>query len=616
MARPSSLPEWASTAGPSDLIEPALLKKQSGWRKVIVGVDSIPEKPPYQEFNWWQNLVYKWVVYWADLTDVEFTQLKNIDTNTISNTQWGYISGFNQALTITSDVIFNSVESGEVVTDTINEQTPGAGVTVDGVLLKDGGASFDTVETDVLSEKTLGEGVRVDGYLIKDGFGGGFEWFSGLNATEGVTLHNVERAFVQIGLTPVRLTFSTTAPALYPPLGKKFRVDVKGATPTNFLMLRADTNDAQEIARMTSDGYIEAYYSGGGNPNSASDWVVVKHSLVNPGSTGYKQITGASDSLNEFSPELIDVSLAGGSFNFSMPSGDIKAGRIFKFNVTGGAVNASLSSSVFGLYSLNGGFLGDVHGNGSITIQAVVDNPNGSLTDGQWKLLEQISGGYRHIYAPSVNNFNHTIAQPKIIKVTNPTGVINVRLSSATTAGPIRAGNVFKLIVEGATESNYVALQATDGSTHVEIDRIGGDGFIEVMALQNSPTAVSHWVIVSGQELTGTFSVNATGAVTASSTIEISRCLVSKMHSINVVSTTSATASATTDITLPSIIPSRLRPSQAVHGGSVALSNGRNYAGSFTIGTNGSIAFYITDSAVTNYGGTSGVRPQTITYKK
>jgi hypothetical protein len=47
--------------------------------------------------------------------------------------------------------------------DTISEFTPGAGVTVDGVLLKD-----STVKTDTIIEKSSGAGVTADGVLLKD----------------------------------------------------------------------------------------------------------------------------------------------------------------------------------------------------------------------------------------------------------------------------------------------------------------------------------------------------------------------------------------------------------------------------------------------------------------
>lgn len=57
-------------------------------------------------------------------------------------------------------------------TDTINEKTAAAGVTVDGVLLKDGGAVFAdgaTIEVDTVNEATAAAGVTVDGVLLKDG---------------------------------------------------------------------------------------------------------------------------------------------------------------------------------------------------------------------------------------------------------------------------------------------------------------------------------------------------------------------------------------------------------------------------------------------------------------
>lgn len=56
--------------------------------------------------------------------------------------------------------------------DTINEATAAAGVTIDGVLLKDNSVtvgSAGSVVTDTISEKTAAAGVTVDNCLIKDG---------------------------------------------------------------------------------------------------------------------------------------------------------------------------------------------------------------------------------------------------------------------------------------------------------------------------------------------------------------------------------------------------------------------------------------------------------------
>lgn len=54
--------------------------------------------------------------------------------------------------------------------DTINEETSANGVTVDGVILKDGGVTTSNpILVDTISEKTSANGVAVDGVILKDG---------------------------------------------------------------------------------------------------------------------------------------------------------------------------------------------------------------------------------------------------------------------------------------------------------------------------------------------------------------------------------------------------------------------------------------------------------------
>lgn len=57
------------------------------------------------------------------------------------------------------------LKDSQVTTDVINEKTPATGVTADGVLLKD-----STVVVDTISEQTAGVGVTIDGCLIKDNY--------------------------------------------------------------------------------------------------------------------------------------------------------------------------------------------------------------------------------------------------------------------------------------------------------------------------------------------------------------------------------------------------------------------------------------------------------------
>jgi len=57
-------------------------------------------------------------------------------------------------------------------TNTINESTTDAGVTIEGVLIKDGAVTLPDAAVftaDVIAEKTSAAGVTVDGALIKDG---------------------------------------------------------------------------------------------------------------------------------------------------------------------------------------------------------------------------------------------------------------------------------------------------------------------------------------------------------------------------------------------------------------------------------------------------------------
>lgn len=63
-----------------------------------------------------------------------------------------------------------TAKSGSTIaTDTIAETTAATGVTVDGTLLKDGGATLTAaLVTDTISEKTSANGIDIDGLKIKD----------------------------------------------------------------------------------------------------------------------------------------------------------------------------------------------------------------------------------------------------------------------------------------------------------------------------------------------------------------------------------------------------------------------------------------------------------------
>jgi hypothetical protein len=90
----------------------------------------------------------------ATLSDTGVLTVTEVSTDTISEKT--------AAAGVTVDGVL--LKDSAVNTDTINEKTSAAGVTIDGVLLKD-----SAVTTDTINEKTSGAGVTVDGVLIKDG---------------------------------------------------------------------------------------------------------------------------------------------------------------------------------------------------------------------------------------------------------------------------------------------------------------------------------------------------------------------------------------------------------------------------------------------------------------
>ena len=55
MSKPTILPEW--DINELNTVEPDQDHKDEGW----LAPGGIPEKPPFQSFNHWQNSVYKWL---------------------------------------------------------------------------------------------------------------------------------------------------------------------------------------------------------------------------------------------------------------------------------------------------------------------------------------------------------------------------------------------------------------------------------------------------------------------------------------------------------------------------------------------------------------------------
>jgi hypothetical protein len=92
-----------------------------------------------------------------------------------------------------------------LVGDTVSELTAAAGVTVDGVLLKD-----STVTTDTIYEKTPASGVTVDGCLINDGRAGGLATGQMFGSSEQTGTGASQTVAHGLGSTPTLIWITVT----------------------------------------------------------------------------------------------------------------------------------------------------------------------------------------------------------------------------------------------------------------------------------------------------------------------------------------------------------------------------------------------------------------------
>jgi len=60
MSKPTALPLWDVTEVNS--VDPGSTREQEGW----LAPAGVPEKPPFENFNFWQNLVYKWIKHFDE----------------------------------------------------------------------------------------------------------------------------------------------------------------------------------------------------------------------------------------------------------------------------------------------------------------------------------------------------------------------------------------------------------------------------------------------------------------------------------------------------------------------------------------------------------------------
>jgi hypothetical protein len=107
-----------------------------------------------------------------------------------------------------------ALSGSTIATNTIAETTAASGVTIDGVLLKDGGAIFAdaaTIEIDTINEAASAHGVIIDGVTIKDGVIDAPKPSQALTATGAITINN---GMVTLAHATVVIAATLDAPAV------------------------------------------------------------------------------------------------------------------------------------------------------------------------------------------------------------------------------------------------------------------------------------------------------------------------------------------------------------------------------------------------------------------
>lgn len=131
----------------------------------------------------------------------------SLATNTIAETTAASGVTIDGVLVKDGGLVLADAATMEV--DTINEATAAAGVTIDGVLIKDGGivlADAATFEADVIGEATADAGVTIDGLLIKNGVIGVSQAITGDGA---ITIQNATVLLSKAGAGAITLAAPT-----------------------------------------------------------------------------------------------------------------------------------------------------------------------------------------------------------------------------------------------------------------------------------------------------------------------------------------------------------------------------------------------------------------------
>lgn len=238
-----------------------------------------------------------------------------------------------------------------VQVDAINESTTNAGVTVDGVLIKD-----NAVNTDTISEKTSATGVTIDGALIKDNFlapsaGGGFVLLKSVivtSNTSAVQLSNVRdnTKYSSYRLIVQNLVMENDGAHLEGVFttGGDSPTDIDGTYHKAYNLQGLNNSSSYEGTNQTETGEFDIMFnvrSGGGNRAANATFDV----MFCDGTDGLSGIVGSNINMSS-----VNSGDAQGYTVWGMRYGAVDATG-FKLEA-GGSAGGNIASGQFFMYGL------------------------------------------------------------------------------------------------------------------------------------------------------------------------------------------------------------------------------------------------------------------------
>lgn len=258
------------------------------------------------------------------------------------------------------------------------------------------------------------------------------------------------------------------------------------------------------------------------------------------------------------------VNTANGAMTFNLPAAFLN----FQFAVkdsAGSAPTNNITIARNGSESIEG-----IAGNYSI--KNAWSHTNFDCDGTNWFILNSVrvqTGQLNGINASQATAHTLTYQSPQDIYISSPASAINQDLPTTN----VLAGQLFRLIVSDATETNYVALRSSGGN---EIDRIGGQGFILVQALQNAPTTAGHWKIIDLYEQQA---VTITWAFGSGATFNTVMVRSRRNNSVNMsIQGGTVSGSSSGYINVSGAVPSRYRPTYDIYGYHTPIQNNTQLA--------------------------------------